>query len=122
MPEKLHPFQEPVEERYNSYNADGKVPNLLERDFQADKLFEKLGTDVVKFKVAGFKVYLAPVYDMDSKEKHRLGREPLSRHGTAAEAPAHHALGWSRSRTSTWCSTSANGGGRSSDTSVSDSP
>ena len=30
--------------------------------------FSKLGTDVTEFKVAGGKAYLAPVYDMASKE------------------------------------------------------
>lgn len=56
--------------RYNSYKgeAGGRVPNLLGRDFDADGPFAKLGTDVTEFKVAGGKAYLAPVYDMASKE------------------------------------------------------
>ena len=56
--------------KYNSYKGDqgGSVPNLLERDFAAGRPFEKLGTDVTEFKVAGGKAYLAPVYDMASKE------------------------------------------------------
>lgn len=56
--------------RYSSYRGDtgGKVPNPLKRDFGADGPFEKLGTDVTEFKVAGSKAYLAPVYDMASKE------------------------------------------------------
>ena len=56
--------------KYSSYRGDtgGKVPNLLKRDFEADGPFEKLGTDVTEFKVAGSKAYLAPVYDMASKE------------------------------------------------------
>lgn len=55
---------------YSSYRGDagGGVPNLLKRDFTAGKPFEKLGTDVTEFKVAGGKAYLAPVYDMASKE------------------------------------------------------
>ena len=44
------------------------MPNLLKRDFTAGRPFEKLGTDVTEFKVAGGKAYLAPVYDMASKE------------------------------------------------------
>ena len=44
------------------------MPNLLKRGFTAGKPFEKLGTDVTEFKVAGGKAYLAPVYDMASKE------------------------------------------------------
>ena len=42
--------------------------NLLERDFDSARPFSKLGTDVTEFKVAGGKAYLAPVYDMASKE------------------------------------------------------
>lgn len=56
--------------RYSSYRGDsgGPVPNLLCRDFHAQKPFEKLGTDVTEFRVAGGKAYLAPIYDMASKE------------------------------------------------------
>lgn len=56
--------------RYNSYRGEqgGRVPDLLKRDFHADRPFSKLGTDVTEFKVAGGKAYLAPVYDMASKE------------------------------------------------------
>lgn len=42
--------------------------NLPERDFDAARPFSRLGTDVTEFKVAGSKAYLAPVYDMASKE------------------------------------------------------
>lgn len=56
--------------RYGSYGGDtgGKVPNPLKRDFGADGPFARLGADVAEFKVAGSKAYLAPVYDMASKE------------------------------------------------------
>lgn len=56
--------------RYNSYRGDSgaRVRNLLERDFDANRPFSKLGTDVTEFKIAGGKAYLAPVYDMASKE------------------------------------------------------
>ena len=56
--------------KYSSYRGgDGeRVPNLLKRDFRADRPFAKLGTDVTEFKVAGAKAYLAPVYDMAGKE------------------------------------------------------
>ena len=55
---------------YSSYRGDsgGYVRNLLKRDFTAGKPFEKLGTDVTEFRVAATKAYLAPVYDMASKE------------------------------------------------------
>ena len=56
--------------RYDSYRGEtgDHVHNLLKRDFTADRPFAKLGTDVTEFKVAGSKAYLAPVYDMASKE------------------------------------------------------
>lgn len=56
--------------RYSSYRGEtgGHVHNLLKRDFDAERPFSKLGTDVTEFKVAGGKAYLAPVYDMASKE------------------------------------------------------
>lgn len=56
--------------RYNSYRGESgaPVPDLLRRDFAAAAPFMKLGTDVTEFKVAGSKAYLAPVYDMASKE------------------------------------------------------
>ena len=56
--------------RYSSYRGEtgDHVHNLLKRDFDAARPFSKLGTDVTEFKVAGGKAYLAPVYDMASKE------------------------------------------------------
>ncbi len=56
--------------RYSSYQGDtgAKPPNLLERDFAADRPWAKLGTDVTEFRAAGGKAYLAPIYDMGSKE------------------------------------------------------
>ena len=56
--------------RYSSYRGEtgDHVHNLLERDFDSARPFSKLGTDVTEFKVAGGKAYLAPVYDMASKE------------------------------------------------------
>ena len=54
----------------SSYQGDtgAKPPNLLERDFAADRPWAKLGTDVTEFRAAGGKAYLAPIYDMGSKE------------------------------------------------------
>lgn len=64
-----HPLQEPVEEVQLVQGRDGRSRAYLpERDFDAARPFSKLGTDVTEFKVAGSKAYLAPVYDMASKE------------------------------------------------------
>lgn len=51
---------------YNSYKGEvGKVANnLLNRDFQANKPFEKLTTDVTEFVLPTGKVYLSPVMDL----------------------------------------------------------
>ena len=56
--------------RYRSYRGEvGKVAdNLLDRDFHADKPFEKLTTDVTEFKIGDEKVYLSPVLDMFNRE------------------------------------------------------
>lgn len=56
--------------RYNSYRGDvGKVaPNLLERDFTAEKPNEKWVTDVTEFHLFGHKLYLSPILDLFSGE------------------------------------------------------
>lgn len=56
--------------KYHSYKGTvGKVAdNLLQRDFHADKPFEKLTTDVTEFKIGNEKVYLSPVLDMYNRE------------------------------------------------------
>ena len=57
-------------DKYHSYK--GKVgeiaDNLLKRDFNAEKPFEKLTTDVTQFKVCNEKVYLSPVMDLYNRE------------------------------------------------------
>lgn len=56
--------------RYSSYKGvvGETFENVIGRDFSAAGPWQKLGTDVTEFKVAGSKAYLAPVYDMASKE------------------------------------------------------
>jgi transposase InsO family protein len=56
--------------KYNSYKGDvGRVaPNLLERNFKADKSYEKLTTDVTEFSLFGKKLYLSPVLDLYNGE------------------------------------------------------
>ncbi len=48
-------------DKYHSYKgAVGKVAdNILKRDFNSDKPFEKLTTDVTQFKIGNEKVYLS---------------------------------------------------------------
>ena len=62
--------RETAHHRYSSYKGvvGSTFPNALERDFDADAPWEKLGTDVTEFKVAGAKAYWAPVLDFCTKE------------------------------------------------------
>ena len=88
--------------RYSSYRGEtgDRVHNLPERDFDAARPFSKLGTDVTEFKVAGSKAYLAPVYDMASKEivawdvsrSPDLGQQKRLPAGT--EPILHSDMGW----------------------------
>ena len=47
----------------------GKVAdNLLNRDFNAERAYEKLATDVTQFNVCESKVYLSPIMDLYNNE------------------------------------------------------
>ncbi len=56
--------------RYHSYKGTvGKVaPDLIKRDFHADRPNQKWTTDVSQFEVAGTKLYLSPILDMFNGE------------------------------------------------------
>ena len=56
--------------KYHSYKGEvGKVaPNLLERDFKADKPNQKWVTDVTEFALFGIKLYLSPIIDLFNGE------------------------------------------------------
>lgn len=56
--------------KYKSYKGEvGKIaPNLLERNFVADKPLEKLASDVTEFKLLGTKLYLSPIIDLFNGE------------------------------------------------------
>ena len=51
--------------RYSSYKGEisPEVPNLLNRDFNADASGEKLLTDITEFSIPAGKVYLSPLVD-----------------------------------------------------------
>ena len=57
-------------DKYHSYKGEvGKVAdNLLNRNFEASKPFEKLTTDVTQFNVCNDKVYLSPIMDLYNRE------------------------------------------------------
>lgn len=56
--------------RYSSYRgAVGETfENVLGRDFAADGPWRKMGTDVTEFRCSFGKAYLAPAYDLGSRE------------------------------------------------------
>ena len=56
--------------KYCSYKGEeGKIaPNLLERDFYAEKPNQKWVTDVTEFSLFGEKLYLSPILDLCSED------------------------------------------------------
>ena len=56
--------------KYRSYKGEvGKIaPNLLERDFYAEKPNQKRVTDVTEFSLFGEKLYLSPILDLCSED------------------------------------------------------
>ena len=56
--------------KYRSYRGEvGKIaPNLLNRDFHADKPNQKWVTDVTEFSLFGEKLYLSPILDLHSSD------------------------------------------------------
>ena len=56
--------------KYRSYKGEvGKIaPNLLNRDFRAEKPNQKWGTDVTEFSLFGKKLYLSPILDLHSSD------------------------------------------------------
>lgn len=66
--------------RYRSYRgALGKVaPNMLQRQFAANRPNEKWVTDVTEFNIAGERLYLSPILDLYNGEivAHHTSRSP----------------------------------------------
>ena len=56
--------------KYRSYKGKvGKIaPNLLNRDFHAEKPNQKWVTDVTEFSLFGEKLYLSPILDLHSND------------------------------------------------------
>jgi len=56
--------------KYRSYKGEvGKIaPNLLERNFEAEKPNQKWVTDVTEFSLFGQKLYLSPILDLCSRD------------------------------------------------------
>ncbi|MCL9807506.1 IS3 family transposase [Flavobacterium amniphilum] len=56
--------------KYRSYRGEqGKIaPNVLQRNFKADRPNEKWATDITEFNVLGKKLYLSPIIDLFNGE------------------------------------------------------
>jgi putative transposase len=56
--------------KYKSYKGEvGRIaPNVLNRDFKAEKPYQKWATDVTEFKINDKKAYLSPIIDMFNGE------------------------------------------------------
>ncbi len=56
--------------KYRSYKGEiGKVaPNIIERNFTAQKPNQKWTTDITEIEVSGEKIYLSPILDMYNGE------------------------------------------------------
>jgi len=68
------------EKKYHSYRGEvGKIaPNLLQRDFRAEKPDSKWATDITEFKLLGKKLYLSPIMDLFNGEiiSYSLSKSP----------------------------------------------
>ena len=67
--------------KYRSYKGQaGRVaPDLIQRQFTADRMNQKWATDVTEFSVAGQKLYLSPVMDLHNGEiiAFEMARRPV---------------------------------------------
>jgi len=72
--------------KYTSYKGEqGRVaPNILERQFSAEKPLQKWATDVTEFKVAGQKLYFSPIIELFNGEiiSYSLSERPNFKHIT----------------------------------------
>lgn len=66
--------------KYRSYRGEvGKIaPNILQRDFKAEKPNRKWATDITEFKLLGQKLYLSPIMDLFNGEiiSYTLSKRP----------------------------------------------
>ena len=71
--------------KYRSYKGEvGKIaPNLLNRDFHAEKPNQKWVTDVTEFSLFGEKFYLSPILDLHSSDlvSYTISDRPVLSHG-----------------------------------------
>lgn len=73
--------------KYKSYKGEiGKIaPNVLSRNFETNKPFEKLATDVTEFAVCDDKAYLSPILDLHNNEAMSYSISPHPNFGQTRE-------------------------------------
>jgi len=65
----LRSLLRPKRKNYQKNNEPGKVaPNILQRNFHADRPNKKWATDITEFKLFGKKLYLSPIIDLFNGE------------------------------------------------------
>ena len=87
--------------KYRSYKGEvGKIaPNLLNRDFHAEKPNQKWVTDVTEFSLFGEKLYLSPILDLHSSDlvSYTISDRPvLSMVTTMLDKAFAEDTGWNR--------------------------
>lgn len=96
--------------KYRSYKGEiGRItPNILNRDFKAEKPYQKWATDVTEFKIDDRKAYLSPIIDIfngeiisysisdhpDLKMVMNMLRKAQSKVGINQELVLHSDQGW----------------------------
>lgn len=67
--------------KYRSYKGEiGKIaPNLIQRNFKAEKPNQKWTTDITEFALFGTKIYLSPILDMYNGEiiSYNISKRPM---------------------------------------------
>ncbi|PLX31465.1 MAG: hypothetical protein C0604_07105 [Clostridiales bacterium] len=67
--------------KYKSYRGEvGRIaPNILDRDFEADRPNKKWATDITQFSLFGRKLYLSPILDLFNGEiiSHSITERPV---------------------------------------------
>ena len=80
--------------KYRSYKGevDRIAPNLLNRDFHAEKPNQKWVTDVTEFSLFGKKLYLSPILDLCSSDlvSYTISDRPVVSMVTEERHPAEH--------------------------------
>ena len=83
--------------KYKSYKGErGKAaPNILQRNFKADKPNEKWATDITEFALFGKKLYLSPIIDLYNGEviSYKVSERPVLKQVTDMVKEAVRSIG-----------------------------